>query len=589
VLRAISCFEHGIVPREQPNFQNYEPLEGAKYLQARFSVDPAAGWRLSADTFMTGIIQRFSSTPLKISFSEGHYAVTPSAVPGAAQAVSLLNYVYETYSTLIDNIHEMGQVWIDKNADGSYEFLTEEGIYDDFKARKERIDDLINRLNSAFRSAGKPNKVALDSEYVEGLLYMQFPEIFFCTERFTINENLPRSLNSDHLKQPLQNNALTEAFVSLIGTQTLWNLLHASGRKRIESYTQAAQNEVDALCAKINADASLDTAGAEFLQIYIDRAQNVRIIVEVDGKESYYEHLSDNTKFLVAYHILQEDREHKNSLPGVLLFDEPNKGFHPSAEGKMLRFLSVLTEKDNQVLVTTHSQHLIDLDRLPSIRIMTRAEDGTLRVDNRLHGASGASQNALALQPVTDAIGLQYANQIVTQAKVIVVEGYTDMLYLRLFSRLLGYDQPNVAPVTGDPKIPTFLSFLISQGISFKVAIDSLDVKDRIVRAFPIPEQSFFVVEERLTGRTNETVGIEDLFSREDFTMLLQRAGHSANEKHLSNVSNSGYAKIPGIKVLIAREAYESTDLTREHFSKETVEHFEELLRFCEDDSWFKA
>ena len=397
------------------------------------------------------------------------------------------------------------------------------------------------------------------------------------------------SVDNKHL-EGRQTNALTTAFVSLLGQQTLHNFLYSVERQRMKSHEKDIQGKLDALCEKINEDASRGAADANFVRMYVDRADDVRVILEVDDKESYYEHLSDNTKFLIAYHIFQEDRDHKNELPSILLFDEPNKGFHPSAEGKLLRFLESLAERGNQVLVTTHSQHLIDLDRLTAVRTMLRAEDGTLLVDNRLYGASGANRDTLALQPVTDAIGLRYADQLVTQDKVIVTEGYTELLYLRFFARLLGHEAPNLAPVTGEGKILTFMPFLISQGISFKIALDESRMKENIRKSIPVPNNTFFIVAEHLGPKAGRTVGVEDLLSKDDFRMLLSRCnGQTINDQHLSSVTNSEYAKSTGIKALVAREAYESNDLDKSHFSEETTKNFEALLAFCANDRWYRA
>jgi hypothetical protein len=427
----------------------------------------------------------------------------------------------------------------------------------------------------------------LDFKFIEGLLFMQFPDIFSFTDRFSLDEDLPRSLRKEHLQGG--QSALTAAFIDLLGRDKVVALLQASSIGKINSLREELQGRLDALSASITEDALRGAADADFLRIFVDRADNVRIILTVDGKESYYEHLSDNTKFLVAYHVFQEDRRRKNELPSVLLFDEPNKGFHPSAETKVLQFLESLAEDGNQVLVTTHSQHMIDLDRLSAVRIMARAEDGTLRVRNKLYGASGSSQDTLALQPITDAIGLHYADQVFVRDRVVVVEGFTDMLYLRLFTRLLDYEETNFAPVTGDSKMLTFIPFLISQGISFKVASDTSEMKNRITKAIPVPDYSFFVVEEHLAGTAGRVVGIEDLFSKDNFEMLLARCGHEINKKHLGSVTNSEYARSTGVKSLVAHEAYKSVDLEVEHFSEETIENFKALLGFCENDRWFRA
>ena len=585
VLRAISYLELGKKPRDHPNFMNYERLVGSRMLRARFSLDPVGDRRLSVDTLMTNVIQHFGDAGLRAQQEEGGFSVSGGG-QGISQATKLLNNVHQIYSNLIDHIHKAGNVWVEKHEDGSYRFVTEEGNYEDFEQRQGDISAQVGHMNSPRRNHGE-TLVKTSFEDIEALLFMQFPDIFFFSDRFSLSENLPRSLSSEHLDGG--QNALTQALVSLLGPTTLTNLLHASKRQRIKTFEEQAQNRLDKLCAKINEGRSADETDVDFLRIHVDRDDNIRIILEVDGKESYYEHLSDNTKFLVAYHILQEDRDRKSYLPSILLFDEPSKGFHPSAETKVLRFLDSLAAADNQILISTHSQHMIDLDRLTAVRIMSRAEDGTLRVRNRLYGSSGASKDTLALQPITEAIGLRYADQAMVRDKVVVVEGYTDLLYLRYFARLLGTAEPNIAPTTGDNKIPTFIPFLISQGISFKIALDSSEFKARLQRTIPIPDDSFYIIEQQLAGNAGRTVGIEDLYSKADFRMLLERYGHSVDEERFEHVSNSNYAKIPGLKALIAREVYESTGLARSHFSEATIDNFQKLLNFCENDSWFKA
>ena len=446
VLRAISYFEYGVVPQQQPNFENYERLVGTRSLQACFSIDSSKGYELSLGSFLGEAIQPFLDAGIQVQQTDDGFSHDPG-VPGAKAAAALLDYVGETYGGLIEQFHKNGHVWVEKRGNGTYRFLTEEGEYESYEQRKESIDSQISSLNAFLGSHGRP-QVPSDFDWIEGLHFKQFPEIFFFGDRFSLRDDLPQSITAEHLKGG--HNALTDAFVSMLNVQVLRNMLYASGRNRLKLYTDKVQEQLDALSEKINKDAVRDFADADFIRFYTDRSRDVRIILEVDGGENHYEHLSDNTKFLIAYHILQEDRERKNSLPSILLFDEPSQGFHPTAEGKILRFLQSLADRGNQVLVSTHSQHLIDLDRLTAIRIMTRDEAGSLRVSNKLHGSSNASATTLAMQPVTDAIGLRYTDQLLTRDKVVIVEGYTELLYLRLFSRLLGYGEPNIAPVTGE-------------------------------------------------------------------------------------------------------------------------------------------
>jgi hypothetical protein len=324
--------------------------------------------------------------------------------------------------------------------------------------------------------------------------------------------------------------------------------------------------------------------------MYIDRKADVRVILEVDGKESYHEHLSDNTKFLIAYHIFQEDRKHKNNLNSVLLFDEPNDGFHPSAEGKMLRFLSSLASDGNQAVITTHSQYMIDVDRLPAIRIMGRAEDGSLHVSNGIYRPASPGGDILALQPVTEAIGLHYAEQLVVQDKVIITEGYTDMLYIRAFKRILSHAATlNIAPLRGESQIAQFIPFLISQDAAFKIVLDSESIKQDIQKEYPISDEFFFVIPTPAGVNPKYGVGIEDLISKTDFANLLTRYGLTLDAKKHKNVSNSNYAKQEKVKADIATRLYTDQPLDASDFETSTLEAFENVLDFCESKVWFRS
>lgn len=274
-----------------------------------------------------------------------------------------------------------------------------------FEARREAVEEGLGTLKGGvkFQVGGGSvrNSTPLSLHQIEGQLFKQFPEIFLFTNRFSLDDDLPRSIREGQLGE--RQNDLTEAFMDLLGQQTLESFLRASGRRRLDALRNELQSKLDHLCARINEDTSNGDTD-ELVRIFMDRQDDVRVILDVGEGETYYEHLSDNTKFLVAYHIFQADRENKNSLSSVLLFDEPNMGFHPSAEGKMLRFLETLAERGNQVVVTTHSQYMIDLERLSAIRLMGRDEDKTLRVSNGIYKPASPGGDILALQPITEAI-----------------------------------------------------------------------------------------------------------------------------------------------------------------------------------------
>ena len=72
-------------------------------------------------------------------------------------------------------------------------------------------------------------------------------------------------------------------------------------------------------------------------KIVLHEKNGIQITVKIDNKPSFYSHLSENTKFLFAYYLYREIHNINNA---ILLFDEPNKGFHPTAQANILKFFN---------------------------------------------------------------------------------------------------------------------------------------------------------------------------------------------------------------------------------------------------------
>lgn len=590
VLRALSSLRFKAVPGEHPNFENYEPPENSPFLQARFSIETdERGMSLSIDPIINFVISHFDSLPFTLEKEEDGY-VTESSGAAAQQVATLLNTIERVYTELIEEVSEAGVVWVDKLRDGSYRFLGSGKDHGQLKERREAIQEALGvledgasfRVNSGSTQRSRP----LNFGQIESRLFRQFPDIFHFTDRFSLDEDLPRSIREEHLRDT--QNSLTGAFMDLLDQGTLRQFLQATRRKRIEALEVELQGKLDDLSDRINQDTA-QAESDELVRIFVDRQDDIRVVLEVGGKETYYEHLSDNTKLLVAYHIFQTQRERENAQGSILLFDEPNKGFHPSAEGKMLRFLETLAEQGNQVVITTHSQYMIDLDRLSAVRLMGRDEENLLHVSNDIYRPASPGGDILALRPITEAIGLHYAEQLIVQDKVIVTEGYTDMLYLRVFKRILGHTaELNVAPLRGDSQIAQFVPFLISQNMAFKIILDSEVMKQKIRDDFHIPDENFYTIPLPTGSDKGVGTGIEDLFTKEDFKHLLDRYGLEVNEKKLANLPNSKYAGQEHVKTALATKLYSDSEVSRADFEQETLEPFERLLDFCASDTWFK-
>ncbi len=282
---------------------------------------------------------------------------------------------------------------------------------------------------------------------------------------------------------------------------------------------------------------------------------------------------------------------HHESSPirdDILLFDEPNTGFHPTAQEFVLNFLRSLAEEGNTVVLSTHSEYMIDPDLLSGVRIMTTDEDRRLTVRNKFTQATRGRGDYLALQPILDAIGLRYGNLINVIDKVVITEGITDMLYLRAFKKLLHRDgRLDFAPARGDSHILSLIPLFIAQGISLKIVVDTGPVTRAIREDYNVGEEYLYEIPipKEYEGKM-EGSGIEDLFSKHDFKTLLEHVGLPVEEE-FDHVSNSFYVRGKPAKGLLAHLLYEKAETLAIEFDQSTRSNFDAVLRFCANDKWW--
>jgi len=387
------------------------------------------------------------------------------------------------------------------------------------------------------------------------------------------------------LKWENNDNQFEKTFVNYLGAEKVNQFLTSNDPDEREELLSELRGRVKSLTDKVNQyrDTSANT---DLLEIRLHEKNGLQITVQTDGKKSYYSHLSDNTKFLFAYYLYQET----NNIKGdILLFDEPSNGFHPSAQEFILNFLKQLAADGNLVIIATHSEYLIDLDHLSGVRLMSVDNSKNIVVKNHFYNQAKDRGDYLALQPILDAIGLRYGNQINIKDKVIVTEGITDLLYLRAFNKILECTEGiDIAPARGDGTILNIIPLLVSQGINFKVLLDTGTVKQKIQSAFGIEDKFIFEIPIPLdyVGKMDGS-GIEDLFTKADFEKLLLEIGHSPTTEY-QHVSNSYYMKLSRAKRLVAQRFYETaSSFSESNFEAETIENFRTALNFCKNLDWY--
>jgi len=586
-LTALAYFAPHLKPASYANFTNFDLSSQESSLVAEYSIE-ASGFNLEAfiNAFHTDIDaanQAFNSIIVS-----GEYRRYKDELTKKLRAL---------YTSLFDSSIAKSTCWVKRDSVGDYWFSAEP----DFKDARERNKQLSEFISVLPQQLGIPINAngqwhingsllpfaQMTTDKIENLLAKQLPTITFFEKAYPLLDVLPNVIKVEHLTN--SPNRLTTALIEYLGKAKLERLLKGQHPRELRQIKEELQGKVDILMKEVNESRE---PGTELLAIDLHQVDGLQLTMMADDKPSFYRHLSDNTKLLFAYHLYTHTHHPSGN---VLLFDEPNNGFHATSQELLLRFLRGLSAKGNLVIVSTHSEHLIDPDYLTGVRLMTADNQGYLSVRNKWNAKTNGFGDFLALRPILDAIGLRYGmNRLTIRDKVIVTEGVTELMYLQAVRQLLGHEcELHLLPTTGDGTILPIVALLISQGLRFKVVADTTvhgkSVKVKLQEAYDIPDSAICEVEIPAQFPQTPGSGIEDVFSKNDFAKLLAHTGHTL-EPDFDTLANSRYMRRKTVvpKRVVAHEFYKSiADFSECDFEEETLVNMRRILDFCANDAWF--
>ncbi len=179
--------------------------------------------------------------------------------------------------------------------------------------------------------------------------------------------------------------------------------------------------------------------------------------------------------FLVWFDNVQHQLEAKESSPHelILLLDEPGLNLHALAQQDFLRYIDNLSQR-HQVLYTTHSPFLIHSDRLHQVRTVEDQDRvGTVISEN----VSGSDPRTIF--PLQAALGWTIAQNLFIAERNLLVEGPSDLIYLKTVSSLLEskgkvglQENITIVPTGGLDKVATFVALLGANGLKLAILHD---------------------------------------------------------------------------------------------------------------------
>jgi ABC-type cobalamin/Fe3+-siderophores transport system ATPase subunit len=213
----------------------------------------------------------------------------------------------------------------------------------------------------------------------------------------------------------------------------------------------------------------------------------------------------------------------------IILLDEPGLSLHARAQHDLLRYIKEKLMPHYQVLYTTHSPFMVDAGDLLNVRTVEDVVNnsdvslGTKVRDDVL------STDPDTLFPLQAALGYDITQTLFVGKHIVLVEGPSDLLYLRWASnelRLMGKGRLDrrwvITPIGGVDKVVSFLALFRATGLNVAVVADyHQGVKGKVtsLRASELLKAGHVLTLDAYAGK--QEADIEDLLGRDAYRFLL--------------------------------------------------------------------
>ena len=228
----------------------------------------------------------------------------------------------------------------------------------------------------------------------------------------------------------------------------------------------------------------------------------------------------------------------------VVLLDDPGLTLHAKAQADLLRYINEKLSPNNQVLYTTHSPFMIDPNNILNVRTV----EDVVTDDGKVLGTK-IREDVLHVDPDTifplqAALGYDLTQTLFVGKNVLLVEGPSDLLYIKWASRMLeesgreGLDSRWViTPSGGISKVGTFMRLFGSNDLNVAILTDfHKGIKSHVrslkesglLKASQVFSADMFV--------ESDEADVEDMLGRDSYIHLINRCYGLKGNKRIPKV-----------------------------------------------------
>ncbi len=297
--------------------------------------------------------------------------------------------------------------------------------------------------------------------------------------------------------------------------------------------------------------------------------------IKDEGERLYPKQRSRGVRWFLSFYMELKASACENCRPLVLLVDEPGVSLHARAQEDVLKVFEDISQKI-QVIYTTHSPHLVEINKLHRVLAVQRDDIDSYRSTTRiLDPLRLSSATPDTLTPLQSILGNSMSRDGFSSVKFNLVVNDIGSFYLLNAIILLTSFKGNISiiPSTDISSIPLLCNILMGWGMEFGVLLFENEMENQIEDAL---RKTVFKTE---TGSKEMIIKFPEAFQNaEDLLSTLDFKNYVINSREGITVPNSVYIRDKEIprNFVLSRflSNVRSGKITIKDFDEETLENF---------------
>jgi len=303
--------------------------------------------------------------------------------------------------------------------------------------------------------------------------------------------------------------------------------------------------------------------------------------IKDDQERLYPKQRSRGVRWFLSFYLeLKANAIENKERSRVFLIDEPGLSLHARAQEDVLKVFEDIKE-DIQIIYSTHSPHLINLNKLYRLLAVQRAIEDDLRSETVIFSPKSLNDASTdTLSPIYTLMGTKMSDhQFVKKKNNIIVEDTPTYYFLSTIFDLASYHKElYFLPSTDVNNVPMLVNLLMGWRLDFIVLLDDDADGNRVYQEL---RSNIYLNNDEIANkklvRIDNLRSVEDLFSTIDFKnfVLHQRVGITEKNSEYVELNEISRAKLASDFILHVQD----NNVKFEDFDDETRENIKQLIK----------